>query len=98
MDNNDKLLEHSIQSLQSSVVHEAVLYFASQGSRFIPIYGKKPFLADWPNVATNRIETLNLWAETFNGCNWGVVLGNGRFVLDVDGDSGRATLEQLKRE
>jgi putative DNA primase/helicase len=91
------LSEPSIQSSHSSLP-ECIRYFANQSWRFIPLYGKKPFLADWPNVATNDIQTLNWWAETFNGCNWGVALGNGRFVLDVDGDAGRATLEQLECE
>jgi energy-coupling factor transporter ATP-binding protein EcfA2 len=79
-------------------LNEAIIYLANHGWRFIPLYGKKPFLSDWPNVATNDIQTLNRWAELYRSCNWGTVLGSDRFVLDVDGDSGRATLEQLERD
>ncbi len=58
--------------------------------------GKHPFVA-WREAATNDPAQIEAWMRQFPGCNWGLATGaaSGVWVLDSDGDDGRASLERL---
>lgn len=57
---------------------------------------KEPAISNWPEQATDNIETLTGWTQEFPGCNWGMLCGSesNRWVLDVDGRSGENFIEQ----
>jgi hypothetical protein len=75
---------------------------AQRGWRLLPcaVRGKAPLLKGWPALASSDLAALRSWAAEYPGCNWGVATGPGSrvFVLDVDGEAGRASLAALEAE
>jgi Bifunctional DNA primase/polymerase, N-terminal/Primase C terminal 1 (PriCT-1) len=73
---------------------------AERGWRLFPCArrSKVPLLKRWPDLGSSNVETLRRWDAEFPGCNWAVVTGkdSGAFVLDVDGEAGRASLAALE--
>lgn len=59
--------------------------------------GKHPRVSNWQDVATKDKATIKKWWEQWPGSNIGVVTGedSGFFVLDVDGDQGKESLDRL---
>jgi hypothetical protein len=59
---------------------------------------KEPLVADWPHQATNEEGRLRFWSRRFPDCNWAVATGpeSEVFVLDVDGEQGRTSLQTLE--
>jgi hypothetical protein len=80
---------------------EAVLRLASRGLRLFPVQArsKHPLIAAWPQQATSEPQRLREWMQKYPDCNWGLATGRGSgiFVLDVDGDHGLATIEELRK-
>ena len=76
------------------------LQYALRGWRLFPVKArdKRPLIDDWPHQATDEEERLRLWFKRFPDCNWAVATGpeSGVFVLDVDGEQGRASLQALE--
>lgn len=72
------------------------LQYALRGWRLFPVKArdKRPLIDDWPHQATDEEERLRLWFKRFPDCNRAVATGpeSGVFVLDVDGEQGRASL------
>ncbi|MEO6965118.1 MAG: bifunctional DNA primase/polymerase [Acidobacteriaceae bacterium] len=72
---------------------------AVRGWRLLPcsVRGKTPLLKRWPTLASSDLATIQGWAAEHSECNWGVATGpeSRVFVLDVDGESGRASLAAL---
>jgi DNA repair protein RadA/Sms len=70
---------------------------AARGWRLLPIRArdKLPLVKAWPQAASSDLGQLEAWAGQFPACNWGVATGpgSGVFVLDVDGNPGRASLK-----
>lgn len=61
--------------------------------------GKHPVWANWPKRATPDFEEARKWfADPKAPRNIGLATGHGVVVLDVDGDIGRESLEQLLTE
>jgi len=85
-----------------SVLPIEVIDAATRGWRLFPIrfLGKQPLITDWRNRATNDLSALEVWVQEFPQSNWGVATGqpSGIFVVDVDGDAGRATVAMLERQ
>lgn len=54
--------------------------------RFIPLAPgtNRPFLPDWPRLATSDQAALAAWGTEYPGCNWGILTGDGLGVLDLD--------------
>ena len=79
---------------------EQVLRMAKRGWRLFPVKPreKQPLVADWPHQATNQEEHLRFWIKRFTDCNWGLATGadSGVFVLDVDGEDGAASIQELR--
>ena len=52
----------------------------------------------WPTLASSDPATIQKWATKNPGCNWAMACGpeSGLFVLDVDGEKGRLSLEILE--
>ncbi|WP_246590726.1 bifunctional DNA primase/polymerase [Paenibacillus sophorae] len=59
--------------------------------------GKAPLISDWKNRATNNLEQIETWFNKRPNSNAGLVLGTASRIvaIDVDGDFGRAKLEEL---
>lgn len=77
---------------------EAALSYASRGWHVTPLRGKVPFLERWPEKASTDVDTIHGWFHEFPNSNVGIVTGgkSGIFVLDVDGDTGEASLRDLE--
>lgn len=62
--------------------------------------GKHPRIADWPNNWTKDIKKTYEWLSKWPNCNFGIVTGfaSGVVVLDVDGEPGRESLQDLEEE
>jgi len=79
-----------------------ILEAVSRGWRVLPIRkgDKAPLVKDWPSVAATDIPQLEEWAIRFPACNWGVATGpeSGVFVLDVDGSTGKASLQEILQQ
>lgn len=71
-----------------------VLALAARGGRIFPVEarGKRPLVADWPNVATAHRETIRAWSRQYPSCHWGMACGpdSGVFIVDIDGAPGTA--------
>lgn len=54
--------------------------------RYLPLYPgtNRPWLTDWPRLASSDPAVLDAWRSEFPGCNWGILTGNGLGVLDLD--------------
>jgi hypothetical protein len=76
-----------------------VLSLATCGWRLFPCVprAKTPLLKGWPTLASSDPVTIRKWAVNHPGCNWAVACGreSGLWVLDVDGEQGRASLRSL---
>ena len=74
------------------------LHFASQGIRVIPLHpnSKKPIPFDWPNKASADHHQIGQWFEQYPDCNYGLLMGEGFAVLDIDRKKGKNGLESLK--
>lgn len=81
---------------------EHALYCAAHGWMIHPleIKGKKPLVVDWPNKATNDVETINGWWTKWPNANIGLATGagSGVFVVDIDGPDGETAWETLQGE
>jgi hypothetical protein len=75
---------------------------AQRGWRLLPCVagGKTPLLKRWPALASSDLVTVKVWAAQYPNCNWGMATGavSGVFVLDVDGEAGRASLAKLEAQ
>ena len=82
--------------LQTSRLPVLIVDAARRGWRLLPVQvrGKTPLVKEWQKVATNDLNQLEAWANTFPECNWGMATGpgSGVFVLDIDGEPGRSSL------
>lgn len=78
------------------------LEYASIGWRVFPCEprGKKPLIKDWPNAATTRPEAIEAWFSEWPDANIGIATGRGSgfFVIDVDGEQGSRSLNNLESE
>lgn len=60
---------------------------------------KKPILDAWPSLATDDPVQIAAWQVEYPGCNWALACGPSNVaVLDIDGETGEATLEGLQFE
>jgi len=76
------------------------LRFASLGIRVIPLKPntKEPLLIDWPHKASADPIQIGQWFEQYPDCNYGLLMGEGFAVLDIDkknGKDGFTSLEQI---
>ena len=87
------------QQAAAALIEEAER-LAERGWRLFPCAprSKVPRLKGWQTVATSDLATIRKWAAKYPGCNWAVATGKGSgvFVLDVDGEKGRASLATLE--
>ena len=78
---------------------KAALLYAQNGWAVLPDEpnGKRPILANWPEAATSDLEVVQQWVEKYPTANIGIATGakSGFFVLDVDGERGRASVSDL---
>jgi hypothetical protein len=86
------------QQAVAALIEEAER-LAERGWRLLPCAprGKTPLLKRWPTLASADFAAIREWAAKHPECNWGVATGpnSGVFVLDVDGEAGRASLAAL---
>jgi len=77
----------------------AALSYASKGIQVFPLKekGKTPIIPEGFHKATDDATQVKNWWERWKEANIGIVCGLGFFVLDVDGDEGRATLAELAK-
>ena len=75
---------------------------AERGWRLFPCAprSKVPRLKGWQALAKSDLATIQQWAAKYPVCNWAVLTGSdsGVFVLDVDGEKGRASLAMLEAQ
>ncbi len=90
------------QARPSDTLPPEIRAAAARGWRLLPVQarGKIPLVQEWPKVATAAPESLEAWAAQFPGCNWAMATGpgSGVFVLDVDGEPGRAALLSFHKQ
>ncbi len=72
------------------------LDLAQEGFRVHPLHArsKKPMLKGWPLKATSDPKIIQPWIEKYPGANFALATGHGVFVLDADGEKGKANIEQ----
>jgi putative DNA primase/helicase len=79
-----------------------VLRLVAQGWRLLPCVerAKTPLIRDWSRRASCDVDAICGWAREHEGCNWGVLCGadSAVWVLDVDGEPGRASLRSLVQQ
>lgn len=83
----------------ATIIATVPLDLPERGWRLHPLKpgAKQPLLLDWPARASADIETVLTWAAQHPGCNWGLATGlqSSIWVLDVDGETGAASLRAL---
>lgn len=84
---------------------QALFYAGRLGMKIIPVepMGKRPFLANWTELASDNPEQIREWWSKYPDANIGIATGkvNEIIVLDIDcgqGKTGRETLEQWEEE
>ncbi|MGZ4849120.1 MAG: bifunctional DNA primase/polymerase [Halobacteriota archaeon] len=62
------------------------LFMADQGRKVFPVEekGKRPLIEQWQEKATTAKNVILKWAEQLPDSNYGVVTGDGFFVIDFD--------------
>jgi hypothetical protein len=62
--------------------------------------GKHPAIADWVHTCSRDTEQIYKWVKGKAESNIGIICGekSGLFVLDIDGDSGMRTINDLEQE
>lgn len=61
--------------------------------------GKHPRITGWQEVASNDPEKIRYWFDKWPDMNFGVVTGNGIFVLDIDNrNNGIESLKNLQSQ
>ena len=79
---------------------QAIERLAQRGWRLLPcaVRGKAALLKRWPTSASFDFAAIQEWAARNPECNWGVATGpySGVFVLDLDGEAGKASLAELE--
>lgn len=90
------------QDFQPNKLPEEIRAAAARGWHLLPIrtHDKTPLLKKWPQFATSDTSQLEAWAEHFPACNWGTATGQVSriFVLDVDGQPGKAALKTFHEQ
>ncbi len=85
-----------------SALPRAIIEAAARGLRVFPVKagGKLPLIAEWPDRASSDPDVLGACAREYPHCNWGVAIGqpSGVFVIDIDGEEGRASMVDLERQ
>ena len=68
----------------------SVLHIAEKGFRVLPILkrNKIPILDDWTTTASSDFNKITEWMHRYPDCNWGLLTGEGFFVLDIDPKNG----------
>jgi len=91
------LQEHS--NISSDIL-QAVDMCTSKGWHLVPLSGKIPWIADWPNKASADINTVASWIKQRPSSNLGIVTGakSRLVVIDVDrhGVDGFESLKELE--
>jgi hypothetical protein len=95
--NNQTESAKSVTHSSHAAAIDSILRLANRGLLLFPIVpqGKVPFKGfAWKEKATNDQQQLRSWFEQFPACNWAARTGPEAkvFVLDVDGEDGRASL------
>ncbi len=74
------------RELSISDIWQLALFMARQGFKVFPLVeqGKIPLFGGWQEKATNNEDTILKWAKLYRNHNYGVLTGNGWFVLDFD--------------
>jgi len=88
--------------VNNAVLLESALSYAAEGLPIFPCkpWDKKPYVEDWPNVATTDLKQIREWWTRWPEASIGMVTGyrSGRFVLDIDprhgGDKSLAVIEE----
>jgi hypothetical protein len=79
-----------------------VQHLLDRGFKVIPLppASKATTLSDWPSKATNNPLQIDEWLKRWPQANLGVVTGpaSGVFVVDIDGDAGRESLQVLEEK
>jgi putative DNA primase/helicase len=76
---------------------EAALRYAELGWYVVPVKGKKPWMKDWQHRASNDPEKIKSWWREWPNANIAILAGkSGLFVLDVDGEVGQDSLNELR--
>lgn len=69
------------------------------GVRVFPVEyrGKTPLIKEWPTEASCDPAKIAAWDQQYPGRNWALACGpeSGVFVLDVDGEDGKASMAEL---
>ncbi|MGZ4911392.1 MAG: bifunctional DNA primase/polymerase [Halobacteriota archaeon] len=63
-------------------------FMAEQGCKVFPVkrQDKAPLINGWQDKATTDQSFIAEWASQYPDCNYGVLTGNGLFVIDIDID------------
>ena len=71
---------------------------AALGWKLIPLSPRKkrPFLPDWPRLASDDEEQILQWVEDYPRSNWGVKLGAGSGIIDIECDDELAEQKLLE--
>ena len=75
--------------------------YLNLGWHVLPLrsHGKEPLTRHGVNDASSDPVRVAYWTERYPGCNWGVDTGRSALlVVDLDGDQGRRTWEELVRQ
>jgi hypothetical protein len=87
------------QELSISYIWQLALFTSRQGYKVFPLVqrDKKPFFKGWQNLATDNESTIFEWARLYPNNNYGILAGNGWFVLDFDLDESDVIDEEIQR-
>jgi hypothetical protein len=76
------------EELSISYTWKLAMFMARQGFEVFPLKkrAKTPLFCGWQDEATCNVDVILKWAERYPDHNYGVLTGNGWFVLDFDLD------------
>jgi putative DNA primase/helicase len=65
---------------------QSIIRLAERGYRLMPVLArnKVPILDNWSTAASSDLQKITEWANKYPNCNWGLLTGDGLFVVDID--------------
>jgi hypothetical protein len=95
----ESLLREDKSEVATNPTWARALFIARQGFKVLPLYpkSKEALLRGWPEKATDDENVIRQWAELYPNHNYGILTGNGWFVLDFDLDESDDIDEEIQR-
>ena len=92
-------LEQDKREIENNPIWGHALFLAECGFKVFPlkIQRKEPLFNGWQGDATNEENVIQGWGKTYADYNYGILTGNGFFVIDFDLNESDDIYKEIQR-